>query len=85
MLVTHTTDGKHFLPPVLFPSGWSPVQKKTCWMASFYCILFGGLSVEIFLGLGSQMTCVFRVWMVPHGAKRNQGKLRQNKQKNGSK
>jgi len=46
MLVTHTTDGKHFLPPVLFPS--CP-EIKTRWMALVYCILFGGISVTFFL------------------------------------
>lgn len=70
-----------------FPFWLESCPEKTRWMASFYCILFGGLSVEIFLGLGSQMTCVFCVQQAGwcHMVPRNHGKLRQNKQKNGSK
>lgn len=36
-----------------FPFWLEACPEKTCWMASFHCILFRGLSVGIYLGLGS--------------------------------
>lgn len=46
-----------------FPFWLEACPEKTCWMASFHCILFRGLSVGIYLGLGSEMTRVFHVWL----------------------